>query len=423
MKKITAFLLLFFLSFFIFRGALSVFFVQDDFILINQFFKGNLIADIIRTFAYPEVTHWRPVHNLYFMLLGNVFEKNYYMYHIVAFIIHFACSFLIFKIVSKIIKSEVLAYFTSLLYIVHPVHLVSLFWISGNATSIAFLFFLLSFYYFLSKKRNFSLIFYLISILASEAMIFTFPIFLIRTYLFDNIKSEKKYFIKLFCITVIFTITKWFLTPKETFNTYRLEFFKGVFTSIKYYILRVLGFGESSGDFNLSIALIIFYIILFFSFFKTKTTWEKIKKYLMSVVIIISGLFPFILIPNHLSPHYMNISVWGFAFFIVLTLENLKLKNQIIFVGFFVLVSIITVNNLVKNSWVIDRSRIAQEYINQIEKVNVEQGSTIIFNDNDISTSYEAYISLGTGEALNFYFPDKNYKMCFTEFENCQALP
>ena len=61
----------------------------------------------------------------------------------------------------------------------------------------------------------------------------------------------------------------------------------------------------------------------------------------------------------------------------------------------------------------------AKIYIDQIKKVNPPQEATLVFTDNKLSTSKEAYIALGTGYAIKFFFSDKNYQTCFSEFEDC----
>jgi hypothetical protein len=52
------------------------FFAQDDFILINHFSVNNFLHDIKNVFGAPTVTHWRPIHNLYFFVTGNIFGKS-----------------------------------------------------------------------------------------------------------------------------------------------------------------------------------------------------------------------------------------------------------------------------------------------------------------------------------------------------------
>jgi len=80
LRNIFGISLLFVLGFTFFYKSLNVFFVQDDYILINNFSQNNLWQDFKNVFAYPNVSHWRPLHNLYFLVSGNLFGKFYPAY-------------------------------------------------------------------------------------------------------------------------------------------------------------------------------------------------------------------------------------------------------------------------------------------------------------------------------------------------------
>ena len=149
---------------------------------------------------------------------------------------------------------------------------------------------------------------------------------------------------------------------------------------------------------------------------------QKKKSYqlaLFSILIIVLGLFPFVLIPTHLSPHYMNVSVFGLAMLVAITLRHRASIVAVVVLVFFGLIAVSNINLIKNNNWVIKRSNLAKTYISQIEQKRLAVGSTIIFNDNQISTSSEAYISLGTGQAIRFWFADENYQTCFRAFEKC----
>ncbi len=89
------------------------------------------------------------------------------------------------------------------------------------------------------------------------------------------------------------------------------------------------------------------------------------------------------------------------------------------------LISAINVNGYFENHWVVIKSRIAEAYIKQIENAEEQptEGSTLVFANNRISSSLDAYLALGGGKAIDFWFKDKNYKYCFQEFEDCSSLP
>src|SRR4030065_2741593 len=105
LRNIFAFSLLFIISFSFFYRSLDMFFTQDDFILINDFSSENLINDLKNTIDPSKATHWRPLHNLYFLISGNLFGKFYPGYHALTLIIHIASAFMIFKVLKLLTKN------------------------------------------------------------------------------------------------------------------------------------------------------------------------------------------------------------------------------------------------------------------------------------------------------------------------------
>lgn len=118
----------------------------------------------------------------------------------------------------------------------------------------------------------------------------------------------------------------------------------------------------------------------------------------------------------------MSVSIFGFASIVGIVLTKVKTPLILAVISVFFLVAVINVNKIFNNSWVIKRANIAKKYIQSIASSNIAEGSTIVFDDNYMSTSYDAYIALGTGKAIDFWFKGKNYKYCFSAFENCQKL-
>lgn len=420
-KEIIFFLTIALVTFLVFAKSFSTFFAQDDFILIDEFSGQSFIGDLKNVFGKPEVTHWRPMHNIYFDIAGNLFGRNYVLYHLLTFAVHLSVSYLIFKIIREITRNFTLAAVSSFVYAIHPAHFVTLFWISGSATSIGFLFLLISFYFYLKEKFRKTFFFYCFSLLASEAMLAGVGLFVIYDFLFVKGYKIKQSIKTLFFISVFFAVARFiFLTPKSTFSAYQIKISPDIVLSVKYYLFRIAGFAETSGDLFVSILLSCLLFIITVNLFKKFKYQEEKKVIIFSSFIIFLGLFPFIFIPKLLSPHYMNISIFGYAFLVGLALYRLRLSKIVIMLGLFFIINIIDVVKIYKNNWVIQRSNLASQYIRIIESKNLPSGSTIVFNDNDISSSFDAYIALGTGKAINFWFKEKNYKTCFTFREKCE---
>ena len=425
-KDLIIFVLLSVLVFAVWHRDLFNFFTQDDFIFINHLSQNSLWQDIKNVFGPPQVTHWRPLHNLYFLIAGNIFGKNYFGYHVLTLLIHLGTTLLIYKILRKLIKNFGAAVSSAFLYAIHPAHFVSLFWISGGATVIGFFFLIASFYGYLLGKKIISLALFALALLASEAMIVGIVIFGLGILLrrFETVQQRNviafgKFLTQITIITVVFVIIRFgFLTPVVTFNVYPMELSLKNLEAIKYYLLRIAGFAESSGD--LAISILLFGWLTIVAVFLVKRILERKNIYLMfSLAVIIVGLFPFILIPSHLSPHYMNVSIFGFSMIMAFSLKHSRVITTLMMLVIFLVISFYNISLTHKNNWVVMRSNLAKEYIAKIENDNPPVASTLMFDDNQLSTSQEAYIALGKGEAIGFWFAGKNYKTCFVAFENC----
>src|SRR3989344_9027615 len=259
-KSIFVFTLLFALSLSFFYKSLDVFFTQDDFILISNFSQNNLWEDFKQVLAYPNVSHWRPLHNLYFLVSGNLFGKFYPAYHLLTIMIHAASAFMIFKVLRLLTKNTNTSLLGAIIYAVHPSHFVSIFWISGSATTIGFLFFISSFYLYLKNQKKWAIVIFALSLLASEAMVVGAIIFISYEFLIKGTMKDKRFLLKVITISLGFLLLRFlFLTSDTTFKTYPFEISKGTIAAFRYDFLRTLGFAEASQDTITSIILILWF--------------------------------------------------------------------------------------------------------------------------------------------------------------------
>lgn len=331
-------------------------------------------------------------------------------------------SFFIFKTLKALGFSKIGAFIAALIYAVNPSQFNTYYWISGGATAIGFCFFIISFFYHLKKQERLTLCFFTLSILASEAMIVGLVIILV----FDFLRREGKILktnIGLFLISFFFLIAKIFLTPKSTFDSYKIMVSPAVLGALKYYILRSFGFPGVSKDQLVTVILLfwVFAIAIFFLNNLKKYTDLTLLKFFFAVFIV--GLFPFVLIPTHLAANYINIPIFSVGSFIGMTLSKVKLRYAVVMILAFIFIAFFSVQLIEQDNWVTQRANLAYYYISQIDRSNLPSGSTLIFADNSVSSSYDAYIALGQGDAIGFWFKDKNYKTCFSVFENCNNLP
>lgn len=408
----------------VFYKSFFNFFAQDDFILINHFSQNGFFANLANVFGKPIVTHWRPIHSLYFFIGGSLFGKNYVAYHLLALIIHITSSFLIYKTMIKITKNAAAAIGSAIFYITSPVHFVSLYWISGGATLVGFTFLIASFYFYLLKKFALTIGLFIAALLASEAMVMGAGIFLAWSFWENGKLKIGKPMIWIGAIAVFFAFIQFiFLSPSAAVDAYRIKISPGVLIALKYYLLRIPGFIEGTGLTKLSAVFILWLFTIGVLGLREflKRTAKRI--FIFAALVILFGFFPFVLIPNHLSPHYMNISLWGASILVGLSLVKIKRPIVVVLLAAIVVINFLAVGEIGNSHWVIQRGNLAKNYLGKIQSDNVPSGTRLIFGNNKVSTSLDAYYALGTGEAIKFWFKGKNYRTCFSAFENCGSLP
>ncbi len=143
-------------------GALDGGFVWTD----HHFVEGNeslrtwssvprmFVTDAWQVREDPRsIGYYRPVRNLTFFLDTQVFGPAPIGYHFTNLVLHALCSLLVFGIVRRVFAEDApaggglhLAFWSAVLFAVHPVHIEAVAWITGRTDSTAALGFLFALY-------------------------------------------------------------------------------------------------------------------------------------------------------------------------------------------------------------------------------------------------------------------------------------
>lgn len=397
--------------------SFGVFFTQDDFLLISHFSGNGFFWNLYNVFGPPTVSHWRPFFNLFFTISGSLFGKNYQLYHLLLLLLLICESFLVYKISHKLFKDNYVSSLSGLLFLLHPAFFTAVYWISGGAVSIGFLFFLTGFYFLVNGKSHWALIFLILSFLGSESMVVGSVVYAAYLVLFK--KKTNKYALLYLCTGSVFGFIRFFfLTTPQTLEAYKLSLSYQTLEALRFYMMRILGI-KAGGGINFASILIFFGLLV--AAFGVYKSWKKTKRLVFfTMLFVVLGLFPFVLIPYHVSGHYMAMSIWGFSVILALGFYNFK-RLGVVFCT--ILLAVYSFNNLTvyENSWIISRSQLAKAYLQDLEKADLVEGSRIVIADSLFGTSQETYVALGTGKAIGWWFSKKDYKVCFTAFENCEV--
>ena len=130
-------------------------FVWDDFYYIqtNYRIQGLTLPQLNAVWTATYMGHYAPIHHTFLGLLYQVAGTEPFAYHLGQMLLHVACIFLLYRVLARI-ESARIALLGSLLYVVHPTNVETVAWISETKSTLAFLFFLLSFLAFLRLRER-----------------------------------------------------------------------------------------------------------------------------------------------------------------------------------------------------------------------------------------------------------------------------
>lgn len=192
MKKLI--LILIFVGFFAYFPSLFGQFIWDDEDLVyqNQYVANFQISKIFTQSSGSGrgklSTYYRPLQLLLFAIIHKFFGFSPFFYHLNSVFWHILASVLLFLLLLKIVKNQLLAFFISLFFLIHPVQTEAVTYVAGLADPLFFVFMFLSLIFFLRKEeKNYywllSLCFFIISFFAKELGLLTIGfIFLVECF-------------------------------------------------------------------------------------------------------------------------------------------------------------------------------------------------------------------------------------------------
>lgn len=328
-----------------------------------------------------SIYYYRPVLWLSFLMDRFLFGCSASIMHFENVLIHTICGVFVFLITREIIKlfkleddKKIIPFFTSLIFIVHPVNTEAVNWISGRTDLLAGLFVFISFYVFLKKGINsffwstVASVFYLFSLFSKESgigllLVLVFLIFL-KDYPLNELKllNRVTYTLPFFIIILIYFFLRMsgsnftdagistlasvskepsFLIPLsgaiKAFGFYTKKLFIPVplnFGIIE--INRTLYFW-----FGLIICMLVIYISIFKRGLKTFLIFFSIFFFLPAIPVAITKMAW-----TPLAERYLYISSFGISALFVLNLNSIFIKKDIPILIFSILLittSVITV--------------------------------------------------------------------------------
>ena len=172
----------------IFSQSLNIYFLSDNITHIQQAWNN-----LINTDYY----YFRPVAVLTLILDKFIWGMNPAGFHLTNLLLHLLNSVLVYLLAARIFNTRFVSVSAALLFLLHPIHSMDIFWISGRTDMVCSIFYLLSLIYFIDylkfgnkKQLIFSTVHFALALLAKE-MAISLPL-IITLYLFLDFHGALK---------------------------------------------------------------------------------------------------------------------------------------------------------------------------------------------------------------------------------------
>ena len=214
---------IFILGFAVFCWSLKNDFVYDDisFIVKNEIIKklSNTILFFTSKFSVsPGGQHhvYRPLRTLSFALDFSLWGLKPWGYRLTNILLHIFTSITLFFILKHLFEKTQIkhswsfSFISTLLFLLHPLHTETVYWISCRGDILSGLFALLSFLFYIkkepleNKQKIICIIFLWLSLLSKESSVILAPSFILYDYLFRRAKKDYKFYIYVILSIILF---------------------------------------------------------------------------------------------------------------------------------------------------------------------------------------------------------------------------
>lgn len=340
LRKISLFqiALIIILGLFIYANSLNGAFLWDDEFLvkdnicIKNFSKMPYIfTESIGMGAGREGPCYRPLQMFTYMFDYSVWQLNVFGYHLTNVLLHIFAALAIFWFINLLYSNKLLAFLTSILFVVHPVHTEAVAYISGRADSLALIFILVCLICYIKQglqKKTATFILMVLSSLAamlSKEHSLIIPILLL---LYSHIFKKKilvREFLSIVIMAFIYIIVRGMVvksTPLDTSHTSTLfQRIPGFFVSITEYSRLMLlplnlhmEYGNRLFSFNNFESVAGIAILLFLSVYafkkKSSDSLVSFSIYWFFIGLLpVSNLYP---INAYMAEHWLYLPSLGF---------------------------------------------------------------------------------------------------------------
>ncbi len=326
------------LGFIIYANSLPGQFIWDDVFLIkdNVYIKNwqnlpKLFLKDTGTIAGQNFNYYRPLQLLTHMADYSLWRFNVSGYHLINILLHILAGLSVYYFIYTLYGDNLLAWLTGLFFLVHPVHTEAVAYISGRNESLALIFMLLCFtfyvrYLYLKNARSyiFTILSYILALLSKESTLIL-PLLLILYHYVLGRKIDGIIFLPLIMISLLYFLWREAVLGSSlissALSTGLFNRIPGFFAAFINYIRILflpfrLHFDYGDIFFKFSNPKVISGILLFLSLFiyalKVKSSNNLVSFSIMWFFIALipfSGLCP---LPFYMAEHWLYVASIGF---------------------------------------------------------------------------------------------------------------
>src|SRR3989344_4336301 len=421
-------LIFFFVGFLVFANALFNNFVWDDkvFIIGNPDLYSFNVLKLFGKNYFNYGSYYKPISAIYFSTLYTLFGQNAFYYHLFQLVLHILSVYLVFIIFRKFMKEKI-SFFLSLIFLVHPMNVESVSYISSSVSEVYFVFGAIAFLKAVKDNPKitsliFIYLFILLSLFTKETGIVFLLLILIYRFIFNRIKFL--YFcLASFMTLAIYIFVRWLLHGFELINVYsipimRLSFWERMINvpAVLFYYLKTFFFPITLSVDQLwivtKINLTNFYLPLFVLFFFFSVLFyftvrlhlvdtHKSKKLIFFLIWFLVGILPYtqiVALDMTVADRWFYFAMVGLIGTLGILAEKLSIRfNRIFFSSLIIILILFGLRTIIRNS-------------------NWQTASTLFSHDIKIEDNYDIENALGAELIL-----DGKYKEAKTYLEKSVA--
>jgi hypothetical protein len=127
---------------------------DNDYVMENPVVRGLTLQHIAKAFSANALGNYAPLHLISYMLDYDIWGLRPSGYILTNILLHTANGLLFYFLLRRLYGGNAWVFFASLFFLVHPVQVESVVWVSQRKNVLSLLLFLASFHFYISYKGN-----------------------------------------------------------------------------------------------------------------------------------------------------------------------------------------------------------------------------------------------------------------------------